>query len=172
MENKFIFLVVLCITAHIIRTVYEILKRGNKIKAGRTSFIIIFADMVVLWVSWFMLCGADTNILLIPSPVKYAGMAVTAAGSLLFLTALLTIRTLETYEGDLVTSGIYSKIRHPMYLGFIFWLVGFPVFCGSYYSMILAIPFIFNVLYWRRLEELELSERFYDYEEYRRRTWF
>ncbi len=172
MENKYYFLAALCILTHIVRTVYEILKHNKIIKAGRTSFILMFTNMAMLWASWFSLCLIDEKILEIPDLVKYAGLVMAAAGLVLFLSGLLTIKTLETYEGDLITKGVYSKIRHPMYLGFIFWLIGFPVFCDALYSMILAFPFVLNVLYWRYLEERELLARFYDYAEYRRRTWF
>jgi protein-S-isoprenylcysteine O-methyltransferase Ste14 len=28
---------------------------------------------------------------------------------------------------------IYSKIRHPMYAGFILWLIGFPIIFGAFF---------------------------------------
>jgi protein-S-isoprenylcysteine O-methyltransferase Ste14 len=85
---------------------------------------------------------------------------------------LFTIKTLESYEGDLITTGIYSKIRHPMYLGFILWSIGFPIFFGALFSFILSFLFIGNILFWRYLEEKELIERFADYQEYKKTTIF
>jgi protein-S-isoprenylcysteine O-methyltransferase Ste14 len=93
-------------------------------------------------------------------------------GILAFLTGLLTIKTLESYEGDLITKGIYSKIRHPMYLGFIFWLIGFPVFFGALFSFFLSLLFITNILFWRYLEEKELEKRFPSYLNYKETTLF
>jgi protein-S-isoprenylcysteine O-methyltransferase Ste14 len=90
----------------------------------------------------------------------------------MFLTALFTIKTLESYEGDLITSGIYSKIRHPMYLGFIFWLIGFPLIFEAIFSIILSLIFICNILFWRYLEEKELLDRFPTYLDYKKKTIF
>jgi len=93
-------------------------------------------------------------------------------GGLLFFTALFTIKTLESYDGDLITKGIYSKIRHPMYLGFICWLIGFPVYFGALFPFFLSLLFIVNVLFWRSLEEIELEKRFPSYQHYKKTTLF
>jgi protein-S-isoprenylcysteine O-methyltransferase Ste14 len=93
-------------------------------------------------------------------------------GIFAFISGLLTIKALESYNGDLITHGIYSKIRHPMYLGFILWLIGMPVYCGGIISFALGIVFIVNVLFWRHLEEKELESRFPDYEKYKKTTLF
>ena len=168
----FLPLVSLCIITHIVRLIYEILKHKKLIKASRISFVIIFSNMLLLWTSWFLLCSFDPSETNLPIILSYFGISLAIIGVIIFLTALLTIKTLETYEGDLITSGIYSRIRHPMYLGFLFWLLGFPLFYGGMYSLILAIPFAINVLYWRHLEELELDKRFVDYKLYKKKTFF
>lgn len=99
-------------------------------------------------------------------------MILSIAGVIVFLTGLLTIKTLESYDGDLITNGIYSFFRHPMYLGFILWLIGFPVYFEALLPLILSVFFIMNVLYWRYLEEKELEKRFPSYPEYRKKTIF
>lgn len=173
MNNQmFLPLVYLCIITNIVRLIYEILKHKKVIKASRISFVIIFSNMLLLWTSWFLLCSFDPSITSFPLVLRYFGILLAILGVIIFLTALLTIKTLETYEGDLITSGIYSRIRHPMYLGFLLWLIGFPLFYGGTYSFILAIPFAINVLYWRYLEELELDKRFADYKLYKKKTLF
>ena len=123
--------------------------------------------MIVLWISWFLLCGMDSFRIELPPVLNYLGLMLVVSGVLMFLIALSTIKSLETYAGDLITHGIYSKIRHPMYLAFILWLIGMPVFYGASLSLALAMVFIANVLYWRHLEETELLGRFSGYREYR-----
>jgi protein-S-isoprenylcysteine O-methyltransferase Ste14 len=108
----------------------------------------------------------------LPSVIGYLGLMLVVVGVLMFLVALSTIKSLETYAGDLITHGIYSRIRHPMYLAFILWLIGIPVFYGACFSLALAMVFIANVLFWRHLEETELLSRFSGYREYRKRTVF
>jgi len=173
MKNQsFILLVSLCVITHIVRTVYEILKHKNKLLPSKLSFVIVFSNMVVLWISWIVLCSADIYRIKLPDIVNYLGLFLFLIGVIFFLTALLTIKTLETYDGDLITEGIYSKIRHPMYLGFILWLVAVPIFFGSVFSFILSLLFIGNVLFWRYLEELELDKRFPEYKVYKTKTIF
>jgi protein-S-isoprenylcysteine O-methyltransferase Ste14 len=171
-KEPFYFLVTICIVTHVIRTIYEILKHREVIKPNQVSFIIMFINMFLLWVSWVLLCKNDILRIDLPSLTKYLGIMFSALGVIIFLTALFTIKTLESYEGDLITSGIYSLTRHPMYLGFLLWLIGFPLIFGALNSMILSIIFICNILYWRYLEEKELSDRFPDYPDYRKKTIF
>ncbi|MBA4317107.1 MAG: hypothetical protein C0412_01780 [Flavobacterium sp.] len=173
MDNLyFILFVILCVFTHIIRTVYEILKHKKIIEPNRITFAVIFSNMALLWISWFSLCSMDQLKITLPDIVKYIGLFICIAGLIMFLTALFTIKTLETYNGDLITKGIYSKIRHPMYLGFICWLIGFPFFSGGGFSFLLAVIFITNVLIWRHLEEIELGNRFPHYNEYKIKTFF
>ena len=168
----FLPLVYICIITHIVRLGYEILKHKKIIKASRLSFVVIFSNMLLLWASWFLLCSFDPSATNLPLMLRYFSISLAVIGVIIFLTALFTIKTLETYDGELITNGIYSIIRHPMYFSFLLWLIGFPLFYGGIYSFILAIPFAINVLYWRYLEELELDKRFADYKLYKKKTFF
>jgi protein-S-isoprenylcysteine O-methyltransferase Ste14 len=171
-KNIFFALVLVCIITHVVRFVYELLKHKKLLEPNKTSFVIILINMILLWITWVALCSLDIYRINIPGIIKYSGIVLVIAGVFMFLIALLTIKTLESYEGDLITTGIYSKIRHPMYLAFIFWLIGFPVFFGAPFAFILSFIFVANVLYWRNLEEQELEKRFPTYPEYKKRTWF
>jgi protein-S-isoprenylcysteine O-methyltransferase Ste14 len=171
-NNLFFILAGICIFTHIVRTIYEILKHKKRLVPDKHSFILVFTNMIVLWFSWFLLCNVDAFHMEFPPVISYFGLMLVVLGVLIFLIALSTIKSLETYAGELITHGIYSRIRHPMYLAFILWLIGMPVFYGAYFSLILAMVFIANVLFWRYLEELELLSRFKGYREYRQRTLF
>jgi len=171
-NNQFFILMIICIITHIVRSVYEVLKHKKLLKSNKLSFAIVFTDMALLWISWVLLCSHDIYRIHLADVYYYLGFLLTVAGALTFFTALFTIRTLESYDGDLITKGIYSKIRHPMYLGFILWLIGFPITFGALIPFLLAIPFIANVLFWRYLEELELMDRFPSYADYKKTTLF
>jgi protein-S-isoprenylcysteine O-methyltransferase Ste14 len=173
MDKKWFFiLLIICTFTHLVRFVYEILKHKNVVKANKITFAIIFPNMLLLWVSWFLLCYFDIFKIDINIIIRYLGLSFCIAGVICFLTALATIKTLESYEGELITTGIYSIIRHPMYLGFILWTAGFPIYCGAVFSFILAVPFILNILFWKHLEEKELEKRFASYKDYRKTTFF
>jgi len=171
-KELFFAVIIVSILTHSIRTVYEILKHKQVLKAGKLSFIIIFTNMIILWISWILLCIYDIYKIDIPVMVRYTGILLAVVGIIAFLAGLFTIKTLESYEGDLITTGIYSKIRHPMYLGFTLWLVGFPLFFGALFAFILSFLFITNILFWRYLEEKELELRFPGYPEYKKTTIF
>jgi protein-S-isoprenylcysteine O-methyltransferase Ste14 len=171
-ENVFVVLVVACILTHFARDVYEVLKDRQIMRPDRTTFLVMFSNMVLLWVSWCLLCALDPYRLDLPNVIRYAGIALFGIGAVLFIVGLLTLGTLESYEDDLVTRGIYSRIRHPMYLAFMLGLIGLPLFFGGLFSFVLVPLFIANVLWWRYLEEKELEQRFVSYKEYKRVTLF
>ena len=171
-DSLFILLIIVCADAHLIRTGYEILKHKKYITANKISFIIIFINMALLWMSWFLMCFTGLNRIALPVFINYIGFVLILTGGFVFFSGLFTIKTLESYNGDLITKGIYSKLRHPMYTGFIIWIIGGPLLYGALIPLILALPFIANVLYWRHLEELELEKRFTDYSDYKKTTLF
>jgi len=171
-RELFYILVVVCTITHIIRTIYEILKHKKIIEANTLSFVIVFINMLILWGSWVFLCSLDFHKISLSVFIRYFALVLCCFGFISFLMGLFTIKTLESYDGDLITKGIYSKIRHPMYFGFILWSIGFPVFFGAFFSFILSFLFTGNILYWRYLEEKELLERFPAYKEYRKTTIF
>lgn len=74
-------------------------------------------------------------------------------------------------EGRLVVTGLYGKIRHPQYTGFILVIIGFLI---QWPTIITLIMFPFLVYMYYRLakkEEKEMIERFGDeYPEYMKRT--
>ena len=172
LKNSFFLLAIICLTSHIIRTIYEVLKHKQIVIPNKVSFILMFINMLILWVSWVLLCRFDNYRIDLPIFMTILGTIISSLGIIMFLTALFTIKTLESYEGDLITSGIYRKIRHPMYLGFIFWLIGFPLMFGALFSFIFSFTFICNILFWRHLEEKELVERFPFYLDYKKKTIF
>ena len=169
---SFNILVLLCVATNIIRLGYEVLKHKKLLVPNRISFVVIFTNMLVLWFSWYLLCSIDPSRNTLPTILSYFGLSLFIIGVILFLTALFTIKSLETYSGDLITKGIYSMIRHPMYLAFILWLIGLPTYFGGMFSFALAVLFIANILLWRHWEEMELLERFAGYNAYRKTTIF
>jgi protein-S-isoprenylcysteine O-methyltransferase Ste14 len=169
------FYILLCmgIFAHLVRSAYEILKEKKLVSPGnKILFTIIFADMALLWISWFKMCEIDPMPILLPGFIQLAGFVISFIGLMMFFIALFKLRTLENYKGDLVTSGIFKYFRHPIYLAFIFWLFGFALFSSAGLSLIIAIPFTMNILFWRNMEEKDLEKKYPEYKEYKTKTYF
>jgi protein-S-isoprenylcysteine O-methyltransferase Ste14 len=148
------------------------LKHKQVLKTGNLSFVIIIINIIILWISWVLLCRFDIYKIDPPDIVCYTGISLAVFGIIIFLTVLFSIKTLESYDGDLITTGIYSIVRHPMYSGLILWLIGFPICFGSSLSMALSLLFIANILFWRHLEEKELEKSFPAYPDYKKTIIF
>ncbi|MEA2054122.1 MAG: isoprenylcysteine carboxylmethyltransferase family protein [Candidatus Thermoplasmatota archaeon] len=72
----------------------------------------------------------------------------------------LEIYTVFPEEGTLVSSEIYSYIRHPGCLGFLCVVLGFAFFRNNLSALLTALIFLIPVLITTRLEDNELTERF------------
>ena len=104
--------------------------------------------------------------------MRWIGLALSVCGAALFLGALMQLRALENTK-VLVTTGLFSRIRHPVYLGFILWYVGWPLYHGAVLSLGLGWLGIISTLWWRTVEEKHLVVQFGDaYRQYTQRTWF
>jgi protein-S-isoprenylcysteine O-methyltransferase Ste14 len=131
----------------------------------------IYAVMAILWFSWGQMCFTDPIRPEIVEWVRYLGLGGFVAGIALFVVSHLGLKGFRGGRG-LVTGGIYSKIRNPMYLGFIIWLVGFPVYTRSLVTLLTSVLWISFILYWKVLEERKLQKEFDEYSEYKKKTWF
>ena len=101
-------------------------------------------------------------------------IAIPAAG--LWLVARLQLGksfAVTAQARQLVTHGLYSKIRNPIYVFGLLTLTGIIVYLGRYWWL-LAIPGLAGLQYWRvRAESAVLEAKFGDeYRQYRARTWF
>lgn len=107
---------------------------------------------------------------------RLAGIIVGSPAFLLWFVAKLNLGeffTLSAQARHLVTRGLYSKIRHPIY--FFSTLALFAIaLCLHSLLLYIYVVLVAGVQIWRaRAEERVLLERFGDaYREYRERTWF
>lgn len=161
-----------CFVCYAARSVYSTcVYRNHPAVQGRTAGIAVFVVMLFLWGSWFHMCFSDPVRVALPGWLRYAGLVLFAAGVGLFVFSNLRLHVARKSAG-FARTGIYSKIRNPMYLGFVIWVVGFPVYRGSLITLASSAVWIAHIAYWKVLEERGLERRFQDYGEYRRTTWF
>ena len=98
-----------------------------------------------------------------------AGVALLAAGGV-GLGSALTPYPAPREQGRLQTSGIYGRVRHPMYGGGILIALGWSTIFAAPVGVVLTVVLaVFADLKSRR-EELWLERRYPDYRDYRRRT--
>jgi len=72
----------------------------------------------------------------------------------------------------LITTGIYSKSRNPMYFGYDIILIGISIMFRSIFLLAVLIPiFIMLELLWIKIEEENLKRKFgKEYEKYKKKT--
>lgn len=111
-----------------------------------------------------------------PYGVRVAGVALTAMGVAFAVWARLTLGSnwgmpMTVRENpELVTSGPYAFVRHPIYTGIIFAFLGTAMTVGPWWAFVLVVGFCYFAVSARR-EERDMIERFPDaYPAYRART--
>jgi protein-S-isoprenylcysteine O-methyltransferase Ste14 len=128
--------------------------------------------MVLMLTSWIWMCPLDPWRIYSHVAIRGIGLALLGAGVALAVAGLVQLRGLENID-HLITSGLFSKLRHPMYTGFISWILGWVIYYGAVMSLLVAIICVGAILYWRRLEEGSLLTLYGDaYRNYRNVTWF
>jgi protein-S-isoprenylcysteine O-methyltransferase Ste14 len=83
-----------------------------------------------------------------------------------------TLKVAETHRPlKIVTTGVYSVIRHPQYFGGLLAHIGFSFLCSGLYCL-LSTPLIMVVVYLiSRKEEVELTNEFgQEYVNYKKKT--
>lgn len=108
--------------------------------------------------------------------LRIAGLAVATISFVLLTVAraqLGSAFSVTPQARRLVTTGLYRRIRHPVYVFGTLCLVGFVLFAGAP-KLLLLMLILFPVQVMRaRAEARTLEERFGDeYRAWRRQTWF
>ena len=157
---------------NILANIYNILNfKKKKFASHRTVVVDVYIIMAVLWFSWFQVCFSEPEKILIPTFVRYLSLVFFLLGVFLFIFSHIKMRGFVD-KGQLITTGIFSKIRNPMYLGFIIWIIGFPIFLQKPITLISSIIWITHIIIWKVLEEKELEKTYPNYAEYKKKTWF
>lgn len=112
-----------------------------------------------------------------PSPVEGgAGIALCALGMAFAVWARLHIGRnwgmpmAEKEQPELVTTGPYAFVRHPIYTGILFAMLGSVLVVGPWY-LVLVVPFALYFVYCGREEEKFLLRQFpAAYRDYMQRT--
>ena len=108
--------------------------------------------------------------------VSAAGVAVLALALGFSVWARIHLKgnwsaTVTVKEGhELIRSGPYKYVRHPIYTGLIFGIFGMAIWAGEWRGIFAVLLTILAFTYKSRTEERELVKNFPEYEDYRRKT--
>ena len=149
-----------CLVRLAIRTGYELLKKAGRVDPkSKVVFAVVFAAMCLMLLSWPFLGPLDPLLLSLPGIVRRVGLAGWVVGLDLAVGGLIQLKGLENID-HLVTSGLFSRLRHPMYTGFVPWILGWLIYHGGAANLAAGLICIANILYWRWLEEEKLASQF------------
>jgi protein-S-isoprenylcysteine O-methyltransferase Ste14 len=135
------------------------------------------AYLFISFIAWFVFIPVDVfRLQLLPPPhlaVSVAGAALFFAGYGILLAAVFQnafavpiVRDQSDRGHELIDTGLYGVIRHPMYLGFILFLTGIPLWLESYASVLLLPLVLVSLVARIFIEEKTLHATLAGYPEY------
>jgi protein-S-isoprenylcysteine O-methyltransferase Ste14 len=108
--------------------------------------------------------------------VKVAGAVLAGVSIVMLVVARLQLGasfSVKAKAKKLVTTGLYSRIRNPIYVFGALALVGMAVVLGNWVLLVLVVLLVPLQLYRARKEEAVLAAAFgEEYERYKAGTWF
>lgn len=110
------------------------------------------------------------------TPLRIVGISITALGLVLLVIARLQLGdafSVKAKASTLVTTGVYSRIRNPIYLSSGLVILGAIVYAHKPWWLLIFAAIIPIQAYRSRIEARVLEAKFGSaYREYRQRTWF
>jgi protein-S-isoprenylcysteine O-methyltransferase Ste14 len=143
----------------------------------------------LLWRSWLKLNIVTLAILIVAAilfgthvsklpwtPWRITGLAIAAPSLLLLVVARIQLGrafSIQAKASSLVTSGLYSRIRNPIYVFGSLMILGVIVFAGQPWWILILVALVPLQIHRSRKEAQVLEKRFGTaYLEYKRTTWF
>jgi protein-S-isoprenylcysteine O-methyltransferase Ste14 len=145
----------------------------------RTLQRILITGMFISFPAMFIVSALDHRFgwSSVPASVSVIGDALVAAG--LGLAMLVVVQnsyaaaTITVEAGQqLVSTGLYGLVRHPMYTGNVVLMLGIPLALGSYWGLILVIPGLIVLVLRIPDEENLLTHELSGYREYTQRVHY
>jgi len=173
MNLIFIFSFLICFLSYAIHTWATYLETNKKTSNNKTVEKIISTIIHLGYVAWVFMIFSDpvrgnfSNYVAMP-----VGLLIGITGTVLFALSVIDKKGYHDLN-YLVKTGIYSKIRHPMYLGIILIHIGFPIAWQSILTLASAIIWIPQILLWKYWEDKYLEKKFgNEYIGYKKKTIF
>lgn len=110
------------------------------------------------------------------TPNRIIGFAIALPALLLLLTARVQLGrafSVRAKASDLVTTGLYSRIRNPIYVFGAFLVLGIIIWSGRPLLLLFFAVLIPAQIFRSRKESAVLEAKFGDeYRQYKQKTWF
>lgn len=112
----------------------------------------------------------------IPFWLRILSVICIILGILIFILALLQLnRNLSPFptprtDSQLVETGLYKYVRHPIYTGILIFFLAYGIFSTSLFRILITL--LLYLLFWRKsgYEEAQLRKKYPEYDSYKTRT--
>ena len=172
-----LFIPMIFVLLYFLKNDPEFLERRTRAKEKEKTQKIIQIIFSVTFLSGYVLSGLDrrygwSNI---PFQIILLTDFIILAGYLLiffvFKQNRYASRVVEVDTGqNVISTGLYGIVRHPMYLGVLIMYLPTPVALGSYWGLIPMVTITFALVFRILNEETVLKRELHGYEEYCRKT--
>jgi protein-S-isoprenylcysteine O-methyltransferase Ste14 len=145
----------------------------------RTLQRIVIALLFVCFAAMFVVSALDHRFgwSPVPASISLVGDSLVAVG--LGIAMLVVIQngyaavnvTVESGQ-QLVRTGLYGLVRHPMYTGNVVLMIGIPLALGSYWGLLFTLPGLIALALRIRDEERMLEEELSGYREYEQKVHY
>ena len=155
----------------------ELLKRrlSAKEKIGEQKIVILLS--LLMFTCGFVLAGLDFRFgwIKLPNFVSIIGCVLFIIAYLLYAEVLrenvYLSRTIEVSENQkVIDTGLYSIVRHPMYMATIILFLSMPLVLGSIISFIVFLIYPFIIIKRLKNEEEFLEKELKGYKEYKEKV--
>ena len=156
------------------KRVKQLTKLGNRTYRLLYTFISTVLFIILLFISVMIY----TMLMFAPGAVSnYLGLMLAATGLFIIKRAFRAysfrefIGLKKSEYSQLVTTGIQSKVRHPLYLGSLLIAIGYVLFNPLFSSLVVLVALIIYLPFGIRWEEKKLTEAYgHQYEQYKEKV--
>ena len=136
--------------------------------------IIALLCIVINYLSTYLINPIKLpNIEIIGGLILFLGVATAVLAIILFKKEKTTVNPMKPEETTtLITTGIFSITRNPMYLGLFFVICSTVLLFGSWFGIIILIFFVWYITKFQIIPEEEAMEKLFGvkYDEYRQKV--
>ena len=155
----------------------DLLRKRLDAKEEEKDQKLVVALSGVMFLAAFILAGLNFRFgwIVLPMWVSYLAAALFLGGYLLYAVVLhenvYLSRTIEIQEEQkVIDTGLYSVVRHPMYMSTLVLFLSMPLVLGSLISFFILLLYIPIIAFRIRNEEKVLEAGLPGYAEYKRRV--
>ncbi len=160
------------------------LERVKPNTANQKPWDKVFVSLLVLlFISWFAIMPIDASRFQwtqnFPEWLKIVGGILLLPSAFLFIKAYIdnpylsgVVRIQEDRGHEVISTGVYGFVRHPMYLAGMLLFIGAPLLMGSLYGLVFTIVFITGLVYRIFGEEKMLETELKGYTDYKNKIRF